>query len=158
MKVSSTAASASLLFLLLGFSPLDGQIITDFSPALGTTNDTITINGSGLTSDTIVQFWNKKTAQSFVSVVGSKLIATVPSGVTTGPISVHQPGGQTNFSSADFSMIGNGPYITSLSTAFGAVGDPLTIFGVHFLNPNLVNSTERQYQVPQIRLEHRSRA
>src|ERR1051325_2724586 len=62
----------------------------------------------------------------------------VPTGVTPGafPISVRRnSGGTTNFSGQNYLVIGRGPYVTSISTNIAAIGDNITIYGVHFFAP-----------------------
>ena len=123
--------------LLLGVFRLPGQSITSFSPQLGAPGDTIEIFGTGFTGSTTVRFYNNKLAGIFVNS-NTKITATVPSGVTTGPISVQNGLGATNYSPNDFTVTGPGPTITGFAPAYGAVNDQIIIAGVHFTQASVV--------------------
>ena len=124
-----------VLFILTSTGAGLGQQpqITDFNPSVGTAGDTVVINGSGFTSGQItVRFWNNKTAPAIFVASDSQITATVPSGITTGPLSIQSGSGPQFFSSEDFTAIGPGPYISGFSPAIGAVNDWVAISGVHF--------------------------
>jgi len=63
-----------------------------FTPPSGDVGTVVTINGTGLTQTTEVKFHGKK-ATSFTVVSDSEITATVPTGATTGTISVTTKGG-----------------------------------------------------------------
>ena len=127
----SRVVQVVILCLVCAFSNAFAQTITSFTPAIGTTNDTVIITGSSFTAGTKVYFWNGKLASATVTDV-QHITATVPSGVTTGPIGVRNGSGATNFSATNFMVIGKGPYITGFSPTYGVVGDQVIINGVHF--------------------------
>jgi parallel beta-helix repeat protein len=79
------------------FSVMPG--ISSFSPTSGEAGTTVTINGSGFTGATGVDF-NGTAAASFTVVSDSQLTATAPNG-TSGPITVTTPAGQA-VSATDF--------------------------------------------------------
>jgi len=127
------------ILLLLAAPRLFGQSITNMVPPLGTTNDNIMIWGNGFVytpSATRVVFWGNGAngvAGSNVQVLTSQQISVyVPRGAVTGPVGVYQPGGHTNYTSTDFLVVGTGPYVTDFSPTYGAVGNQITIDGVHF--------------------------
>src|SRR6266567_3535275 len=133
MKLKLVLALAAF-FLIIGASRLPGQTITDFSPTVGAAGDTITINGSGFTLSDKVYLFNGKLASAAITS-DSQLTATAPSGTTTGPIGIRVGTGTTtcgsggfNCSPGDFTVVGTGPYITSVSPNLGAVGDSVTIY------------------------------
>ena len=64
----------------------NGLAILNFTPQRGSTGTAVTIQGQGFSSSTVVQF--NGTAAVVTSVTASSLVVSVPSGSTTGPISV----------------------------------------------------------------------
>src|SRR5207237_1154101 len=105
--------------------------ITDFTPASGQPGTAVTITGTNfelVASQNEVEFngvFAYVTAASATS-----LTATVPSGATTGPITVTTRGG-TATSATNFTLI-TGPTITSFSPTSGPVGTVVTITGTSF--------------------------
>ena len=75
--------------------------ITSFSPTSGPVGTTVTINGTNFTGATSVKF-NGVTA-TFIVNSATKITATVPTGATTGRITVTTPGG-TATSASDFTV------------------------------------------------------
>jgi uncharacterized repeat protein (TIGR03803 family) len=76
--------------------------ISGFSPTSGAVGTSVTINGTGLTQTTAVQFGNKVQA-TFAVVSDIEITATVPSGAKTGPITVKTKSG-TATSSQTFTV------------------------------------------------------
>ena len=108
-------------------------LITDFSPTAGSANDTITLFGSGFTTPGLtIRFWQGKVATSGFINSDSQITVVVPSGISTGPISIQSSGGPENFTAQDFTAVGSGPYIMDVSPAFGRPNDVIVISGVHF--------------------------
>jgi uncharacterized repeat protein (TIGR03803 family) len=70
--------------------------ISSFSPSSGKVGTIVTINGTGLTQTTKVTFGVKAATFKFIS--DSKVTATVPSGATTGKITVTTAGGSATSS------------------------------------------------------------
>ncbi|MBA3734958.1 MAG: IPT/TIG domain-containing protein [Actinobacteria bacterium] len=105
--------------------------VASFGPKIGTAGTVVTIYGTGFSAtagqDTVK--FNGTTA-AVTSASATQLVATVPSGATTGTISVTAPGGSAT-SSGSFT-IGSGPAITALSASVGSVGGSLTISGTGF--------------------------
>jgi hypothetical protein len=66
--------------------------INGFSPTSGAVGTQVTIVGSGFIGATRVGFHG--TAATFTVVSTTRITATVPTGATTGPISVQTPGGK----------------------------------------------------------------
>jgi hypothetical protein len=73
--------------------------ITSFTPKSGPVGTVVTLRGSGFTGTTSVTFNGVSAAFNFIK--DSRLTAVVPSGATTGPIRVTNPGG-TATSSTNF--------------------------------------------------------
>lgn len=113
-------------------------VITSFSPTAGAPGDQVKLTGSGfLSAPFVLQFWKGVTVSSGSINSDTLITATVPSGITTGPISIQTAGG-TQFTSDDFIAIGYGPYITDFSPAFGSVNDTVVINGLHLGNTTAV--------------------
>ncbi|TMD81985.1 MAG: hypothetical protein E6I78_14350 [Chloroflexi bacterium] len=111
-------------------APAPAPTISSFTPASGWAGTSVTVVGSGFTGTTAVSF--NGTATAFTVTSGSQLTATVPSGATTGPISVTTPGG-TSSSPASFSVTSQpAPSITGVSPPSAAVGSSVTISGSAF--------------------------
>jgi len=131
-KISVTTpagtATSSNNFTVTGAGAL--PTITSFSPTSGPVGTSVTINGTNFTGATKVKF-NQTAAASFsVNSAGTKITTKVPSGATTGKISVTTPAG-TATSSNNFTVTGL-PTITSFSPTSGPVGTSVTINGTNF--------------------------
>jgi len=89
----------------LGLVQIEGSTsaptITSFSPTSGPVGATVTINGTNFTGATSVKF-NGVTG-TFIVNSATKITATVPTGATTGRITVTTPGG-TATSTSDFTV------------------------------------------------------
>lgn len=117
-------------------------LITSFSPIAGSAGDQILLVGAGFSSGNLtVRFWNGGAGVVarivFVSS-DTTMTVTVPSGITTGPISIQQGTGTAFVTPADFLAIGTGPYIFAVDPEFGVVGATVSITGVHFANTRSV--------------------
>jgi hypothetical protein len=100
--------------------------ITSFSPASGTVGTTVTISGSGFSGASGVTFAG--TSASFTIVSPTQITATVPSGATSGPISVTTPNGSAT-SANSFAVV---PKISGFTPTGGTVGTVVTINGSAF--------------------------
>jgi uncharacterized repeat protein (TIGR03803 family) len=89
----------------------------------GKVGKTIEVLGQGFTGTTAVSF--NGTAATFTVERDTYLKATVPSGATTGPVTVTTPGASLN-SNTQFRVT---PKILSFSPTSGPVGTPVTITG-----------------------------
>jgi len=121
--VTGTDGSASGMAQLSVVATLD---VSSFSPANGTVGTAVTITGSGFSGATGVDFGGR--AASFTVVSSTQITTTVPSGATTGPITVTTPGGSAT-SASSFSVR---PSITSFTPTSGIVGTTVTIDGSAF--------------------------
>ena len=118
-----------------GSSPV---AISGFAPLQGPTGTAVSIAGSGFSStgsENIVTF--NGVAGAVTTATATQLVATVPAGATTGPITVVSTAGSATSASA-FTVMSNGggiPTITSLTPAIGVTGTPFTIAGTNFETP-----------------------
>jgi uncharacterized repeat protein (TIGR01451 family) len=107
--------------------------ISSFSPTSGGAEAKVTIQGTNLVGATSVQF---NGASASFQVKGSRIIAIVPQGATSGPISVTTPAG-TAISANIFTVI-SPPLISGFAPATGPVGTSVTITGSNFTGMSAV--------------------
>src|SRR5262249_20777118 len=101
-------------------------------PQVGSAGDQVVITGSGFATGTIkVYFYNNVLDTTAVPTSDSIIYAHVPAGAVTGPISVQRNSLPKVSSSADFTVVGPGPFITDVFPNAGAVNDLIVISGVH---------------------------
>jgi RHS repeat-associated protein len=106
--------------------------VLGFSPKSGPAGTGVTIYGTGFSatpSQNTVKF--NGTVATVVSSTATKIVATVPSGATSGTISVTAPGG-TASSSGSYTVGPAGPSITSFSPGVASVGGTVTVTGTGF--------------------------
>ena len=138
------------LFVITTALPAQAEapIISSFSPTSGPVGTSVTINGLHLTGATSVTF--NGTSATFTVNSGSKITATVPSGATTGKISVIKPTG-TATTSNDFTVTtsSGSPTISGFSPNSGPVGTSVTINGSNLSGVNSVkfNGTSATFTV-----------
>lgn len=108
--------------------------ITSFSPLSAVVGAKVTITGTNFSTtaaDDLVAF-NGTAATITETPTATKLVVTVPSGVTTGPITV-TVGGVTVTSSQNFTLAAaTDPTIISFTPLSGVVGATVTITGTNF--------------------------
>ena len=121
---------------LTGISRQSSALVSviDFTPASGPVGTTVTIFGTGFSptpSQNTVTF--SGTAASVSSASPTQLVATIPSGATTGPIAVTAPAGSAT-SSAPFTVTGSSgaPTITSFTPTIGTPGTAVAVTGTNF--------------------------
>src|SRR5215813_13980223 len=113
--------------------------IISFTPEKGPQLASVTIYGTGFsatTSQNTVSF-NGVTA-NVVSASTNQLVAQVPTGATTGPISVTSPSGSATSTSSFTVNAGGPPTITGITPAIAAHGTAVTVNGTNF-DPVAVN-------------------
>ncbi len=98
--IDSEGTATSATDFTVNASPV--PTITSFDPLEGEIGDVVTITGTGFVGATAVAFAGVA-AVSFTVVSDTQVTAVVPSGATTGPITVTTPGG-TATSAADFTV------------------------------------------------------
>jgi hypothetical protein len=114
--------------------------ITSFSPTNGTEGTVVIIAGNNFSltiANNIVKF--NGISATVTSVTTESLTVTVPTGASTGKISV-TIGGQTIASADNFTVFGS-PVITSIAPSSGLPGTSITITGNNFsttLTENLI--------------------
>ena len=92
IAVTTSAGSASSASSFTVTAVVAAPRITSISPTSGRVGSTVTINGSALTGATSVKFGGGVSA-AFTVVSDARLTATVPSGASSGGITVTTPGG-----------------------------------------------------------------
>jgi YD repeat-containing protein len=113
--------------------------IFNFTPSRGPVTTKVTIQGQGFSptpADNIVRF--NGTSAAVTAATATTLAVTVPTGATTGPISV-EVGGATTTSSQNFTVT-KAPLITSVSPEVIQLGT-ITVTNFHVTGSNLRGST-----------------
>ncbi len=107
--------------------------VLQFTPTHGPVGTTVTIQGTGFSatpSQNSVSF--NGVAATVTSATTTRLVTTVPSGATTGPISVTSPNG-TAASGVPFVVhASTAPVVTGFSPTIGSPGTSVTITGSNF--------------------------
>ena len=103
--------------------------ITSYDPTSGNVGTLVNLHGTNFTGVTGVAFHGTNAAFTFVSDV--KVTALVPSGATTGKISLTTPAG-TAMTNNSFTVTSSGPTITNFNPVRGNVGTVVTIHGTNF--------------------------
>src|SRR5579862_7120962 len=138
MRLKRTILAGAFCVLAALSEAFAGPVITSFTPTAGAPGDQIELTGSGFTSGSFtVRFWNGGSGAVVTSgFINSDTLMTVvvPSGITTGPISIQQGTDAPSFTVDDFLAVGLGPYLISFSPTLGSVNDTVMISGVHLTN------------------------
>ena len=116
------AASSTGDFVVIGTGP----VVSGFAPASGTPGDQIVISGVHMEAVRDVRF-NGKSAV-FQVTAATQILATVPTGATTGPISLVWAGG-TVFTTSHFTVTQGSPFLDSFQPVRGVVGTTVTVNG-----------------------------
>jgi len=142
-KIFSTALLAVLSFFVFfackeetdDTTTVIAPTITSFTPTNGTVGTTVTITGtnfSATAANNTVAF--NGTAANVTAATTTQLTVTVPTGATTGKITV-KVGDYTTTSTDDFivnSTSSTAPTITSFTPSSGAIGTSIVITGTNF--------------------------
>jgi YD repeat-containing protein len=105
--------------------------ILTFTPTRGPLGTTVTITGTGFSptaSQTTLAF--NGVAGSVTSATSTQIVATVPAGATTGPITVTNPNGSA--ASAQPFTVQGAPTITGFTPTRGGVGTSVRVEGSEF--------------------------
>jgi RHS repeat-associated protein len=118
-----------LICMVLSGASFAAPSITSLSPTSGAVGASVTITGTnfGTTQDTVK--FNGTTATTITSWGATSIVATVPTGATTGNVVVTVSGVASN--GKTFTVV-SAPSITSLSPTSGAIGASVTITGTSF--------------------------
>ena len=119
------------------FTVIQTPSITSFSPTFGPVGTVVTIGGTHFTGATVVTF-NATTAVSFSVDSDTQITATVPTGATTGKITVTNPAG-SGVSSTNYVVAAEQtPANITFTPTSGKVGTTVNISGQHFAGVNAV--------------------
>lgn len=105
-------------------------IISFFNPSIGSVGTSVAITGENFIGVLAVKF-NTTTVTNF-NILGNQIAVNVPSGATTGPITVVTSGGSTTSSGLFLVQQSGIPEITGFSPTNGAPGTVVTVVGEHF--------------------------
>src|SRR6266508_2043909 len=130
-RVSACLALAGLIVGLVAVAPAlaNGEpTINSFSPTSGPVGTAVQINGSGFVAGaTAVQFNGVSASPVTVNSQGTRIDTKVPTGATTGKITVTTTPGGTDTSKASFTVTVPAPTISSFSPTSGRTGTAVTI-------------------------------
>jgi YD repeat-containing protein len=115
-------------------TPAAGSLaVLGFSPQAGTVGSAVLVYGQGFSAtpaSNAVKFNGKTAVVS--AATANQLTVTVPTGATTGPVSV-AVGASTATSSTPFTVLSNSaPAVSSFAPQVGTAGSPVTITGSRF--------------------------
>ena len=122
----SSFFSNEVVAITVGLAPT----VAGFVPMAGPVGTRVTLTGTYFLGATEVLF-NRVSAPEFEVVSGTSIEAVVPSGATSGPISVVTPGG-TAVSAEPFTVVPP-PTLTRFTPTAGPAGTGVTLTGTHFL-------------------------
>jgi uncharacterized repeat protein (TIGR01451 family) len=126
VTVSGSSHTSLANFVVAG----PGPYIAGFSPGYGAVGDLVILEGIHFTTATGVRF-NGVPATSFSSNAnGDFLNVYVPSGATSGYITVHSAY-PTVTSAVPFTVVGPGPYVTGFDPVNGNDGTTVYVSGLH---------------------------
>jgi len=120
-KISVTTPGGTATSAVTGLPP-PSPTISSFTPTSGAVGTGVTITGNNFTGATAVKF-NGTAATSFAVVSNTRIDTTVPTGATTGKISVTTPGG-TATSASDFTVTSSTTRIKDITFEAGSLTDP----------------------------------
>lgn len=119
---------------LNSFTVFGVPVVTSFTPATGPAGTLVTIDGSGFNAITAVRFNGVNASYSVVNP--TQITATVPSGASTGPISVLNASG-TGTSGTNY-VVTTPPTITGFTPSSGGPGATVVISGTNFIGTDSV--------------------
>ena len=122
---SATGTSNGINFTVAAPAPT----LTSLNPTSGPVGTSVTLTGTNFTSGSTVSFNGTAATVTFNSA--TSLTAIVPTGATTGNVTVTTAGGTT--SGLSFTVTASPPTLTALSPTSGPVGTSVTITGTGFL-------------------------
>ena len=110
--------------------------VTGMSPSSGPVGTSVVLSGVGFTGATAVKF--NGVAASYVVVSATSIRATVPSGATTGAVTVTVPAGTVASRSSYVVTASLPPTISGFTPTSGATGTSVTLTGTYFSGASAV--------------------
>jgi large repetitive protein len=141
--ITVTTTNGSATSIQIFYVP---PIITGFTPTNSAPGTTVTITGSNLLGTTSVSF-NGAGTGFIPPTTNTTLLATVPAGVITGPISVTAPAGTATSGSRLFY---GAPVVNSFSPTSGLPGTNVTILGTNFIGVTGVKFASPTVVIPNL--------
>lgn len=135
MVVTTPAGSATSSEVFTVNVPM--PTISSFTPRSALVGAVITIMGTNFTGTTAVSFGTTPAA-SFTVVSATQITAVVPSGVSSGALSVVTPSGRAT-SSTTFALLIPPPRITDFTPTSGRPGASISITGQNFMGASSVS-------------------
>ncbi|MEV6394669.1 IPT/TIG domain-containing protein [Streptomyces sp. NPDC051907] len=133
-QVAYQHANSTYLALLGGTQVLAGPVVTAVSPTLGEGGTTVTVNGTGFTRDSVVDFGTIPCTQWTVDPSGTMITATAPVGHGLVDVRVtNDLGTSPSVPLGRFAYGGPAPVaVSSVAPSRGNAGDQVTISGSGF--------------------------
>ncbi|MFI0786244.1 IPT/TIG domain-containing protein [Streptomyces lydicus] len=131
---------------LVGAPPVpSGPVVTDLTPTFGAAGATVTINGTGFSQDSMVDFGHFACTKREVDPSGRRITAQVPNGNGVVHVRVTNTlGTSPAVAMAQFAYGGPAPVVVSaVSPTSGKVGTPVTINGSGFANGATVHFKDK---------------
>lgn len=131
---------------LVGAPPVPSPpVVTDMSPTFGAAGAMVTINGSGFSQDSMVDFGRFACTQRTVDPSGRRITAQVPNGSGVVHVRVTNTlGTSPAVAMGQFAYGGPAPVVVSaVSPTSGKVGTPVTIGGSGFANGATVHFKDK---------------
>lgn len=114
------------------FTLISPPTITAFTSTFGIPGSQVVITGTNFTNATAVTFGGGADATTFTVNSATLITATVPTGATTGPLSVTTVAGTATSASSFVVTAPAPPTITAFAPAAGAVGMAVILTGTNF--------------------------
>lgn len=145
LLIDHISDSSAVMSARIGFGA-PPPFVTDFSPASGPVGAAVTLTGTDFAGATAIAF-NGTAASTFTAASDTQITATVPSGATSGTITVTTRAG-TGASVACFIVI-PAPTVTYFLPTSGPVGTSVTVVGTAFSSATAVafNGTPSTFTV-----------
>lgn len=144
-QVAFQHANSTYLDLVGAPAVPSAPVVTDMTPTFGASGATVTINGSGFSQDSMVDFGRFACTQRQIDPSGRRITAQVPNG--TGVVHVRVTntlGTSPAVAMGQFAYGGPAPVVVSaVSPTSGKVGTPVTISGSGFANGATVHFKDK---------------
>src|SRR3989441_808225 len=136
--VARDAAGNTATAVAISVTVVSAPTITSFTPTSGPVGTTVTISGTTFTGATAVTF-DGVSAAPFTVTSATAIQDTVPTGATTGPLSVTTPGGTATSTSA-FTVTSTAPDTTPPTVSITAPVSGATVSGSVTVSANATDN------------------
>ncbi|MFI0902570.1 IPT/TIG domain-containing protein [Streptomyces sioyaensis] len=144
-QVAFQHANSTYLNLVGAPAVPSGPVVTDMTPTFGASGATVTINGTGFSQDSMVDFGQFACTEREIDPSGMRITAKVPNGTGVVHIRVTNTlGTSPAVAMGQFAYGGPAPVVVSaVSPTSGKVGTPVTINGSGFADGATVHFKDK---------------